>query len=205
MTSLACIGEPISWLRLERYALSGASDTTVRDHVAACDACRHCLDEIQRDVVALPMPDVPAKRRRSWWTFALPAFGALAAAAILLFVLRPREPRDEAIAHIKGIGDVVVDVVRERGGTVRDDVRTFQAGDRWKVVVTCPPTHAVSLDVAVHEHGAGSADHPLAPARIVCGNRVVLPGAFELTGTKQHRVCVKIEAHATACVTLTPE
>ncbi len=204
MANLACIGEPISWLRLERYALGGASDATVREHVAACPACRHCLDEIQHDVVALQPLVVPAKRRR-WWELALPAFGAVAAAAILLLVLRPREPRDEAVAHIKGIGDVVVDVVRERDGTVRDDVRTFQAGDRWKVVVTCPPTHAVSLDVDVREHGVDRADHPLAPARIVCGNRVVVPGAFALTGANQHRVCVRIEAQATACLTLTPE
>lgn len=204
MANLACIGEPVSWLRLERHAHGGASDATVRDHLAACPACRHCLDEIERDVVALPPLHVPAKRRRRW-TFALPALGAIAAAAVILLLLRPRPQGDASVAHIKGIGDVVLDVVRERDGTVRDDVRTFKAGDRWKVVVTCPPTHAVSLDVAVHEDGVARPDRPLAPARIVCGNRVVVPGAFALTGAKQHRVCVRIEEQATACVTLSPE
>jgi hypothetical protein len=204
MATLACIGEPISWLRLERYAHSGASDASVREHLAACPACQHCFDEIERDVVALPPLHVPAKRRRRW-LFALPAIGAIAAAAIVLLLLRPRPRAEDNVAHIKGIGDVVVDVVRERDGSVRDDVRTFKAGDRWKVIVTCPPTHAVALDVAVHEDGAARPDRPLAPAKLVCGNRVVLPGAFALTGTKPHRVCVRIEDQATACVTLSPE
>ena len=205
MATLACIGEPISWLRLERYAL-GAGDVNVRAHVAACPACKHCLDEIERDVVALPPLHVPGAANRSrWWRFALPALGALAAAAILLLVLRPRDEAREGVALVKGAGEVVIDVVRERAGVVRTDVRTFKAGDRFKVVVTCAPTHSVSLAIAVHEAGAAAPDHPLAPAQIACGNRVVLPGAFELTGTNQHRVCVTVEDQATACVTLRPE
>lgn len=199
---MACIGEPISWLRLERFALE-PKDAAVRDHVAACPACKHCLDEIRRDVVALPVLDVPVKRR--WWTFALPAFAAIAAAAVILFLLRPRDPERDGVAHVKGIGEVVVDVLRERDGVVRDDVRSFRAGDRWKVVVTCPPTKAVALDVAVREQGTARADHPLSPGKIVCGNRVVLPGAFTLTGEKPHRLCVRIEDQANACLTLSPE
>jgi hypothetical protein len=199
---MACIGEPISWLRLERFALD-ASDAVVREHVAAGPACKHCLDEIQRDVVALPVLNVPAKRR--WWRFALPAFAAIAAAAIVLFLLRPRDPVQEGIAHVKGVGEVVIDVLRERDGIVRDDVRSFRPGDRWKVVVTCPPAKAVSLDVAIRERGAANADHPLAPGKIVCGNRVALPGAFSLTGEKPHQVCVRIEDQANACLTLSPE
>jgi hypothetical protein len=202
MATPACIGEPISWLRLETYALDRA-DAGVRDHVAACPACRQCLAEIERDVVALPVLVVPPKRK--WWTLALPAFAAAAAVAALLFVLRPREPSEEGVAHVKGIGEVVIDVVRERAGTVSADVRTFLPGDRWKVIVTCPPTKAVSLDVAIREDGSERADHPLAPARIVCGNRIVLPGAFELTGQRPHRVCVRIEDRASACLTLSPE
>jgi hypothetical protein len=199
---MACIGEPISWLRLERYALTGA-DAGVRDHLATCDACRGCLDEIQRDVVALPPLHVPIKR--SWWRFALPALGAIAAAAVILFVLRPRDVEEEGVARVKGIGEVVVDVVRERGGIVRTDVRSFKAGDRWKVIVTCPLLAEVSLDVAIREHGTQHDDHPLARAQIVCGNRIVLPGAFELTGDKPHRVCVRIQDQANACLTLSPE
>jgi hypothetical protein len=147
---------------------------------------------------------VPAAKRK-WWRFALPAFGALAAAAIILFLLRPREPSLDNVAHIKGVGEVVVDVVRERDGTVRDDVRTFKPGDRFKVIVTCAPSHEVSIDVAVREDGSERPDHPLAPAKLVCGNRVVLPGAFSLTGNKQHDVCARINDEADACLTLSPE
>ena len=43
----ACIGEPVSWLRLERFAL-GAADPAIASHVAACPACRHCLDQDAR-------------------------------------------------------------------------------------------------------------------------------------------------------------
>lgn len=202
MAAPTCIGQPISWLRLETFA-QGAADADVRDHLAACAACKHCLDEIQRDVVALPPLHVPARKR--WWTFALPAFAAVAAVAVVLFLLRPRDPVDDGVAHVKGVGEVIVDVVRERAGVVRADVRTFRTGDRFKVVVTCPPTREISLAVAVHEDGSDRADHPLAPARIVCGNRVVLPGAFELTGDRRHRVCVRIADQANACITLAPE
>ena len=198
----ACIGQPISWLKLETYAIDGR-DASVREHVTACPACKQCLDEIQADVVALPPLHVPHKRK--WWTLAVPALGALAAAAILLFLLRPREPKEEGVVGIKGIGQVVIDVVRERAGTVRDDVRTFRAGDRFKVVVTCPPTKEVSLSVAIREQGASSVDRPLAPARIVCGNRIILPGAFELTGDKPHKLCVRIEDRGDACLELHPE
>jgi hypothetical protein len=217
MSATQCIGEPISWLRLERFALAGG-DAQVRDHVAACPACKQCLDEIQRDVVALPpLPALAAPRRR-WWMIALPIAGALAAAAIALVVLRPHEPARENVAHVKGLGEVVVDVVRERGGTIRQDARTFVPGDRWKIVVTCAQAKTAWLDVGVVEDGARGADYPLAPAQVTCGNRVVIPGAFRITGDKVNRVCVHIGTASTgrpsslapghpdvACVTLRPE
>jgi hypothetical protein len=221
-----CIGQPISWLALEKHALGGG-DPAIRDHLAACAACRHCLDEIERDVVALPPLVVPAGRsesaplhrrpaRRAWWRFALPAGAALAMAALLLLWLRPREPAQEGYARIKGLGDVQLDVVRERAGTVREDVRSFAPGDRWKAIVTCPLDRPIWLDVAVVEAGASRADYPLAPARVVCGNRIVVPGAFTLTGDRPHRMCVRITPAdlaptrtppdaRDACITLRPE
>ena len=50
---IACIGEPISWPRLERFAQTRA-DAVIAAHVAECPACQLCVDEISRDVVALP-------------------------------------------------------------------------------------------------------------------------------------------------------
>lgn len=212
---IACIGEPISWPRLERYATT-RTDQAIASHLSQCPACAQCLEEITRDVVALPvlaLPAAPIKRAR-WWWIAVPA---LAAAAVALLLVWPRDPdRPDNVASIKGVGDVVLGVVRERAGAIREDATTFAPGDRWKVVVTCAANHSTWVDVAVVEAGAGSADHPLAPARVACGNRIVIPGAFELTGKVANRICVRVAADAeparlfprgsdTACVTITPE
>jgi hypothetical protein len=175
--------------------------------------------------VALPPLAIPerAEPTRRWWTFAIPASLALAAAAILLLVLRPRDPDGTASlephrASIKGLGTVELGVVRERAGVISEDVTYFTAGDRWKLVVTCAADKTAWIDASIVEAGARTADHPLEPARIVCGNRIALPGAFTLTGDKPHLVCVRVAtagapprevwragAPGVACVTLTPE
>lgn len=195
----ACIGEPISWPRLETYAMTRA-DASVRDHLAACPACAACLTDIERDVVALPALAVPqAKaRRRTWWPLMIaPAL----AAAVLLIVLRPR-PHTDSFA-VKGVGEVTIGVVRERAGAITFDAREYRPDDRWKVFVTCPPAAGAYIDVSV------GSDHPLAPAQLTCGNRVVVPGAFTLDGST-NRVCVHVAASADeagdqACVTIRPE
>lgn len=216
MTALACIGEPISWLRLETFASGRTADPTIASHLAACPACAHCLHEIRSDLVALPMLAMPdlAPRRASWWTWLVPALG-LAAAALVLVILAPwrgTTAKREDVVAVKGIGEVIVDVVRERAGVIRDDVRTFAAGDRWKIVVTCPPAGSASFAVEVTDSGTGEIDRPLMPATLACGNRVVLPGAFTLTGTQPNRVCVTItnalgrdRDSGRACLTITPE
>lgn len=239
MTAAAppCIGEPISWLRLERLALapSDAMDPAISAHLATCPACQQCLDQIRGDAVALPplvllpltappltasplIVPPPAPRpawRRRWLA---PALVAAAAAAILVVVLRPAPaPLGDALGSvaIKGIGEVALELVRERGGAIAVDARRYAPGDRWKVVVSCPPAAGpamLALDVSVADGAA--IDHPLAAARIACGNRVVVPGAFAITGDRPNRVCVRIGAApgpvdadtaATACATLVPE
>lgn len=209
MSPLACIGEPVSWPRLEAFA-SRREDAAIAAHVEACPACKHCLEEITGDLVALPPLAVPEARPRAWWRWAVPAM-ALAAVVVLVVVRRggaPASVREDVIV-VKGVGEVVLGVVRERGGVVREDVRSFSPGDRWKVVVTCPPPFSASVDVAVMEPGAGRGDHPLMPAAITCGNRVVIPGAFTLTGRANNRVCATVTSaggdRGTACVTIAPE
>ncbi len=210
---MSCIGEPISWLRLERHHL--AADPQVAAHLDACVACRAAMAEITGDLVALPALVVPERAKRRWWLVAIPA---LAAAAIAVVIVRPRAPERQDVATIKGVGEVVLDVARERDGVVRDDVRSFRPGDRWKVIVTCPPRARAVIDVAVVEDGARTADYPLAPAPVACGNRVVVPGAFALTGVHRNRVCVRVAADAAparslprpgdegvACLTIAPE
>lgn len=217
-----CIGEPISWPRLERHAGGGAADAAIGEHLAACAACARCWSEIRDDLVALPplaMPERAARAERTrfrWWA---PAMAFAAAAAIVLVVWRVGdgdggggggEPRED-VARVKGVGEVVLGVVRERGGVIRPDVRTYAPGDRWKVVVTCPPSASAWIDVAVLD--AGQVDHPLAPARIGCGNQVAVPGAFSITGDRANRICVRVDAASApdrarppdACVTLRRE
>jgi len=204
---IACIGEPISWPRLERFAQTRA-DAAIAAHVAQCPACQQCVDEISRDVVALPQLVIAATtpRRARWWWFALPAF---AVAALVLLVTWPRDhARRDNVASIKGVGEVTLALVRDRGGAILEDATTFARGDRWKVVLTCAPGHATSVAVDVVEAGSATADHPLAPAQIACGNRVVVPGAFELTGTVANRICVQVTNDGDtdrACLTVTPE
>ena len=210
---MSCIGEPISWLRLERHHLS--TDPQVAAHLDACPACRTAMAEISGDLVALPVLTVPVRAKRKWWLYAVPA---LAAAAIAIVIVRPRAPERDDVATVKGVGEIVLDVARERAGVVRDDVRSFRPGDRWKVIVTCPPSAHAVIDVAVVEDGTRTADYPLAPAPVACGNRVIVPGAFALTGVHRNRVCVRIAADApparslprpgddgVACVTIAPE
>ena len=210
MSALACTGTPISWLRLEQFA-SMRSDTAIASHVAECAACAHCLEEITGDLVALPPLVVPdATPARTWWKWAVPAMAlAVAAMVVLVVVRRGGESVREDVVVVKGVGEVVLGVVRERGGVIREDVRSFAPGDRWKVVVTCPPSASASVDVAVTEAGTTASDHPLMPATIACGNRIVIPGAFVLTGANKNLVCATVTSaggeRGTACVTIAPE
>jgi hypothetical protein len=220
-----CIGEPISWLRLEQLALAppDAADSAISAHLATCPACQQCLDQIRGDAVALPplvAPPVAPRARRPAWRrrWLAPALAALAAVAILVVVLRPVPARHDALGPvaIKGVGEVALELVRERGGAIAVDARHYAPGDRWKIVVSCPPAAGaamLALDVSVADGAA--IDHPLAAARIACGNRVVVPGAFAITGDRPNRVCVWIgpaaaagvepASAATACATLVPE
>lgn len=222
-----CIGEPVSWLRLEQFAID-AADPAVAAHVAACPACRQCLASIRGDAVVLPPLAVPARAARPvWWRrwWLAPAMAAAAAAAVLVLVLRPAPPpgpgpsapaAGERVA-IKGIGDVTVELVRDRAGAIAFDARSYAPGDRWKVMISCPPSASGLMTwIAVSVADGLTLDHPLPVSKIACGNRVVVPGAFAVTGDRANRVCARIATKpagadsaaadgGTACVTLAPE
>jgi hypothetical protein len=196
-----CIGEPISWLRLEQHAL--ARDAQVAAHLDACPACRACFAEL--GPIELPrLVFAAARPRRRWLWLAAPG---LALAAVIALLLWPR-PRPDNVVAIKGGGELVLGVVRERAGAIVEDARAFLPGDRWKLVVTCPPAASTWLDVVVLDGGEPS--YPLAPAHVTCGNRIVLPGAFTLTGDAPNRVCVRVSETPKgpgdlACVTIVRE
>lgn len=218
MTTATCIGEPISWLRLETFAQRGGDDA-IASHLASCPACAACLAEIRADVVGLPPLVVPAtSSRQPWftWKWFAPALAAAAVAIVLLIVVRRDRTQLDHVATIKGAGEVVLGVVRERSGTIRRDVTTYLPGDRWKLVITCAPGPFVWIDVAVVD--PAGVDYPLGPAQLACGNQIAVPGAFEITGTSVNLVCARLDATViparspprpgdpgVACITLTPE
>jgi hypothetical protein len=212
VSAAVCIGEPISWLRLERHAL--VPDAAIAEHCAACAACRQCLGQIRDDrgdLVALPPLVVPAKRARRWLAFAIPAFAAAAAIAVVMLRPRPQPQHGELLAGVKGVGDVRIELVRERAGAIALDATTYAPGDRWKVAITCAAANGAWIDVGVAEAGAHGADHPLVPTKISCGNAVAVPGAFSITGDRPNEICVGVSATDSAsdgeraCVTVTPE
>jgi hypothetical protein len=110
---------------------------------------------------------------------------------------------------VKGLGEVIIDVVRERGGVTRDDVRTFAEGDRFKVIVTCGTPGEAEFGVSIREETSPKQDFPLGFPTLVCGNRVALPGAFSLSGKVAHKVCVHVQTEdggaGDACLWLSPE
>jgi hypothetical protein len=102
---------------------------------------------------------------------------------------------------------VTVELVRERAGAIQLDARRYAAGDRWKLVVTCPPSAAAWIEISVAELAGANQprdatrgvrplviDTPIAPGPIRCGNRVVVPGAFTITGHAANRICARITA-----------
>jgi hypothetical protein len=204
MTAMTCIGEPVSWLRLEEHAL--AEDAAVARHLDACSACRAAFATIEadRDRALPPLGDLAiaaaARRRRALRTRWLAAATVAAAAAVVLLAVLRREPK--TLPGIKGGDGLVLDLVRERSGEVVAGPVSYRDGDRFEVLVTCARRGALTVDLTVEQ--AGQTFTPLAPAQVRCGNRVPLPGAFSLTGTTPARVCARA-AGAVSCVALAPE
>jgi hypothetical protein len=207
----ACVGEPVSWLDLELYALGElpdpAEERAVEQHLAGCEACQGCLETIQTDRRELPaLPAVePApeheRESRPWWRWLqwslAPAMAVTA--AVLLVVLLPVDPALDLPARrvaIKG-GDLALTLVRRRGDATTDAPGTFGPGDRFKVEVTCPPGQALSWDVVVFQGGEAAFPFAAPAGPLPCGNREPVAGAFGLTGDKPAHVCLVVGAGLT--------
>jgi len=199
-----CIGEPVSWLRLERFHLGeieGKDGAPIAEHLAACSACAACFERIRKDEAE----DLPALRALApggaivskLTIFPVAAFAsmaALAAASALVLGLRGESAGVEVAsqaaptAHVKG-GAVAFTLVRDDGERFSGPDGLYRDGDRFKALITCPPGGGVGFDVVVREGDRES--FPLAPAgRFACGNDVPVPGAFRLTGHADETVCL---------------
>jgi anti-sigma factor RsiW len=190
--------EPLSWLILERYALDELSPTErarVEQRLVQSSADRACLDEILSDQSELPplswpetsdvRPIVSGRARRRWPYVS----GMLAiAAALALAVLRPSElpaPRRQVHDGVKG-GEVALVLVSEQQG---EQPSHFADGERFKLLVTCPPWLGERLQVSVFQGGRRYEPLPEV-GTLTCGNRVPWPGAFALDGDAPADVCV---------------
>jgi hypothetical protein len=207
--------EPVSWLRLERYhlgELTPAEAADVERAVAADPATRACLEELRKPLAlrplfedpSLPRPtalsDVRARSRATRLGRALQKpwlFVLAATVAALVVLLRPESATlslPPSHVRVKG-GDVALELVRERHGSVDTTPTSFAEGDRFKVLLTCPPALDGHFDVVVLQ--ADGASFPLpAPSGVACGNRVPLSGAFSLDGNSRALVCVTWSARA---------
>ncbi|MFT3843229.1 MAG: zf-HC2 domain-containing protein [Myxococcaceae bacterium] len=199
---MTCIGEPISWLRLEQYQLGQLPQIEragIAEHLLACGACRACLDSIKADASELPplwgraesaqrsgVRDSPARtsnvvplRRK------LVAFAALAAAACLAAVIVSQLP---VITHVKGGGTVALTLSREDGAEITKD-GVFRDGDAFKAFATCAPQSKWYFDLVVYD--ASGASFPVAtPGELACGNLAPIQGAFHFTGHDEETVCL---------------
>ena len=130
--------------------------------------------------------------RRMAWAAGVVAFACL---ALLLY---SRGGRDSGLpasewpgprAVIKGDDIIALGLVRERNGSMAHDPASFATGDRFQVLVTCPPTYDLRGELVVYQDGEASFPRP--PIRdLTCGNRVTLPGAFRLTGNAPATICL---------------
>lgn len=203
-----CIKTPISWLDLERYALAEMDRDereAVAAHLEACEACRSCMDHLEsHEPIALPaLPSLP---EAPWWRrwFALPALAtaAVAAAVIVLFVLRSGDPGEKIASvypaqrvGVKG-GELAIELLRDAG-----EPSVYVSGDRFKVLVTCPPGFGDQVEIAVFQNGEKFSPIPTTP--ISCGNRVAVPGAFSITGDTPVYVCASVGGE-TVCAKIDP-
>ncbi|HXU81709.1 MAG TPA: hypothetical protein VN914_09960 [Polyangia bacterium] len=177
--------EPISWLRLERKALgeiSGAEGASIDQHLAGCATCREAAASLQRSLRLAPLPvmEERARLRPPAWRWLVGATAA--AAAVTVFLARPSPP------SIKG-SDITLTLVREHDGDTDLDPAFFAPGDRFKLLVTCPPQFRFPWDVVVFQDGQVRSFPYSKRGRLSCGNQVPLFGGMRLTGTTPVTIC----------------
>ena len=197
----------ISWLALERYylgELEQGEKARVELALESSGDLRQCLEKIRADLgrPLRPLPNFSAApaasdhgHRAQGWRWRDTWRGAFALTAGLLAVVGGWNVWNRATVRpgerLKG-DQLSIQLVRHSGGTVAEDASVFGEGDLFKVRVTCSRAGAVSWQVSVFQ--GGEVFFPLSSAEpLHCGNQVLLPGAFRLTGVAPVIVCVGLE------------
>jgi hypothetical protein len=189
----------VSWLLMERYVLGELDEAERREvelRLADSQAARDRLTQIREDKSELPeLPqssfarprthfDQPAPvrahpRTRRPWTSVGSVLAAAAAVALAVVSLQDASTHNRT----KG-GELALELVSASGAHAPTK---FAQGERFKVLVTCPPAFQETLHLLVFQ--AGQSYRPLAPLRVACGNLVSWPGAFALDGDASAEVC----------------
>ncbi len=94
---------------------------------------------------------------------------------------------------VKG-GDVTIELVRERAGSIAWEPTSFTADDRFKLLLTCAPPLRVYADLVVLQSDGPA--FPGAASLIGCGNRIPLPTSFRITGPGDASICVAVDPDA---------
>ena len=197
-----CISEPLSYMRLERYAL-GELPTEETQRVAAhldgCAVCRACYERVRSDgreqelmalsvkLGAQPLPAAP-RRKRSW-----PALAAAASVACAVYLmLQPKtaikSPDLEPPTGTKG-GALALEVVRMDAQGQLLEPTHFAAGDRFKLLFSCPEGFEGTVRVLAFQ--SGEVFEPVPAQELTsCGNRRPLSGAWQFDGAGAVDLCV---------------
>lgn len=203
-----CTGEPISWLRLERYGLRELPEPehdAIAAHLRECPACESCFARVAADgerIVPALTPTsraaarsertvLPRLRGHTW------AALGLASAAIAVLSLRVSGPGLEPPVTTRAIkgGELALELVRlGADGRLRDPT-AYAEGDLFKLTLTCPEARGGVSDLVVYQDGHAFFPWPAAQPT-TCGNRRSLAGAFSIGGTSEATVCVVLSDRA---------
>lgn len=220
--------EAPSWLTLERYALDELSPSeraAIGAAIATDPGAQECLRQIRADRRELPsLPPIqvaikaPKQRVSLRAVWAAASVGVALTAIALLVRQAPWETRSRSMLTGAKGDAIEVTLVRESEGRVAVDPALFTLNDRFKVRVTCGRAGLQHVDVVAYQNREAS--FPLNAQQIVCGNNVVLEGAFRLNQLTDAEVCVVLsedvpvargrlaDAHpvpeTAACTLLTP-
>ena len=188
------MSHPISWLMLEQYHLGELPDVqtdAIARHLAACEACRACMDRIEVGRILEPLPDAAPvsfgeQFRRPLRVAAAAAVVLLGVALYALVTAHTETPSEGEAMATKG-GEATLTVVRERRGSVVENPGNYKDGDRFSLRLTTSSTAIEWDSVVISDEDVY---FPMKKAiRPRFQNQFPLPGAFRVTGTSRLTIC----------------
>jgi hypothetical protein len=196
-------------LQLDRL-VAGEPATAAEAHLAGCTVCARRMEQRRLGFAAFPAARPQAiwaaiQRRpapRRWITWRWPAaLTTLAAAAVLLLVLRPRD-------EVRAKGGLGLHVHRLRDGVSQEAAsgERFAAGDRLRFVVDLPERGYLSI-VGVEATGRSYQAWPRAgeaPRLFPAGAGQLLGGAVALDGSTGRELLTLVHCRSSAAACTPP-